>query len=200
MNEPALPNRALGYFSGMKRFAALLGLALAVALPMTRAQQNPDDQYLAIYSQMQQADTLQAAGQPRQALAGYTQALAELQKFQKMFPYWDPEIVDYRLIIFTKKINGLAAQLPASAQKRAAAARPQTRRPQTRLSIQRRRRRIPPRPPRIAEAQLNALRAQVQNLQADNETLQAKLKEALRAQPATVDTQELARRRRRFSR
>jgi hypothetical protein len=36
------------------------------------------------------------------------------------------------------------------------------------------------------------LRAQAQNLQADNETLQAKLKEALSAQPATVDTQKLA--------
>ena len=61
---------------------------------------------------MQQADTLQANGQPREALADYTQALAELQKLQKVFPYWEPEIVTYRLNYLTDKINGLAAQLP----------------------------------------------------------------------------------------
>ena len=182
-----MPNRAaFGYFSGMKRFAALLGLALAVALPSARAQQNPDDQYIAIYSQMQQADALQASGQPRQALAGYTQALAGLQKFQKMFPYWDSEIVTYRLNYLTDKVNGLAAQFPAvpqSATPTNAAVNPTP--PAANA--------VPAAAPATdAEAQLNALRAQVQNLQSDNETLQAKLKEALRAQPATVDTQELA--------
>ncbi len=96
----------------MKRFAALVGLVLLVALPMARAQQNPDDQYIAIYNLMQQADTLQANGQPREALADYTQALAGLQKLQKVFPYWEPEIVTYRLNYLTDKINGLAAQLP----------------------------------------------------------------------------------------
>ena len=163
----------------MKRFAALVGLVLLVALPMARAQQNPDDQYIAIYNLMQQADTLQANGQPREALADYTQALAGLQKLQKVFPYWEPEIVTYRLNYLTDKINGLAAQLPPLPQNGVAPAT---------NAVSRRR-------ASAAElaAQLNALRAQVQGLQQDNETLQAKLKEALRVQPATVDTQELAR-------
>ena len=162
----------------MKRFAALVGLVLLVALPMARAQQNPDDQYIAIYNLMQQADTLQANGQPREALADYTQALAGLQKLQKVFPYWEPEIVTYRLNYLTDKINGLAAQLPPLPQNGVA--------PATNAV---------PAGASAAElaAQLNALRAQVQGLQQDNETLQAKLKEALRVQPATVDTQELAR-------
>ena len=43
------------------------------------------------------------------------------------------------------------------------------------------------------EAQLGALHEQVQKLQADNTTLQAKLKEALGAQPAAIDPRELAR-------
>jgi tetratricopeptide (TPR) repeat protein len=170
----------------MKRFAALLGLALAVALPTARAQQNPDDQYLAIYNQMQQADTLQASGQPRQALAGYTQALAGLQKFQKMFPYWDPEIIAYRLSYLADKVNGLAAQFPAVPQSATATNAAVNPAPPAASAVP------AATPATDAEAQLNALRAQVQNLQADNETLQAKLKEALRAQPATVDTQELA--------
>ena len=168
----------------MKRFAALVGLVLLVALPMTRAQQSPDDQYIAIYNLMQQAETLQATSQPRQALADYTQALAGLQKFQKIFPDWNSEIVTYRLNYLTDKINGLAAQLPPL---------PQNGPPPATNAV--------PAGASAADpaAQLSALHAQVQGLQQDNETLQAKLKEALRVQPATVDTQELARRRRGFS-
>src|ERR1035438_6137948 len=114
LNSAALPSRpAFGYFPGMKRFAALVGLVLFVALPMARAQQSPDDQYIAIYNLMQEADALQEAGQPRQALADYTQALAGLQKFQKIFPLWDSEIVTYRLNYLADKVNSLAAQLPA---------------------------------------------------------------------------------------
>ncbi len=162
----------------MKRFAALVGLVLLVALPMTRAQQSPDDQYIAIYNLMQQAETLQATSQPRQALADYTQALAGLQKFQKIFPDWNSEIVTYRLNYLTDKINGLAAQLPPL---------PQNGPPPATNAV--------PAGASAADpaAQLSALHAQVQGLQQDNETLQAKLKEALRVQPATVDTQELAR-------
>ena len=81
MSEPALPNRALfGYFARMKRVASILGLAIIAVLLPARAQQNPDDQYIAIYSLIQQAESLQIAGQPRQALADYTQALAGLKR------------------------------------------------------------------------------------------------------------------------
>jgi tetratricopeptide (TPR) repeat protein len=175
----------------MKRFAALLGLAIAVVLPPARAQQNPDDQYIALYSLMQQADALQAGGQPRQALAGYTQALAGLQKFQKLYSDRDPTIVSYRLNYLTGKVKELAAQYPPIPN----GGTPPTA-PSTSTSAN-----APANPTPLAansssaadaEAQLNALRAQVQSLQSDNETLQAKLKEALRAQPAPVDAQELA--------
>ena len=163
----------------MKRFAALVGLVLFVALPMARAQQSPDDQYIAIYNLMQQADALQAAGQPRQALTDYTQALAGLQKFQKIFPFWDSEIVAYRLNYLTDKVNSLAAQLPPL---------PQNGTPSATNAVSA----VAP-AATDAAAQLSALRAQMRGLQSENETLQAKLKEALQVQPATVDTQELAR-------
>src|ERR1017187_7356312 len=97
-------------FPAMRQFAAFVGLALAVALPQARAQQNPDDQYIAIYSLIQQADSLQAAGQPRPALAEYTQARDELEKFQKAFPDWDAKIVGFWLDYLAGKINGLTAQ------------------------------------------------------------------------------------------
>jgi len=191
----ALPNRAaFGYCPGMKRFAALVGLVLAVALSPVRAQQSPDDQYIAIYSLIQQADALQSGGQPRQALDGYTQALAELQKFQKVFPDWDSKIVTFRLDYLAQKINGLARQFPPQPKNVTPTPAPATTAPTNAAANA-----IPPATNAApvatatdAEMQLSSLRAQLQGLQSDNAMLQAKLKEALSAQPATGDTQELA--------
>ena len=190
-----MPNRAaFGYCPGMKRFAALVGLVLAVALPTARAQQSPDDQYIAIYSLIQQADALQSGGQPRQALDGYTQALAELRKFQKVFPDWDSKIVTFRLDYLAQKINGLAAQFPAPRQNVTPPPASSTPAPSnaTANAIPPATNAVPAAPATDAEMQLSSLRAQLQGLQSDNATLQAKLKEALSAQPATGDTQELA--------
>ena len=163
----------------MKRLIALLILILAARLPPARAQQGPDDQYIIIYSLMQQADTLDSSGQPRQALAQYIQVQDELQKFQKVYPDWSPRIVNFRLKYLAEKIAELTAKLPVI---------PQSGTP-------------PPAPPPPGaasstsatdlEAQFGALHEQVQKLQVDNTTLQAKLQEALAAQPAAVDAREL---------
>jgi len=177
----------------MKRFATLLGLAIAVVLPPARAQQNPDDQYIAIYSLMQQADALQAGGQPRQALADYTQALAGLQKFQKLFPDRDPTIVSYRLNYLAGKVRELAAQYPPIPNGGTPPPAPSNSTPtNTNAPANSTAPAANSTSAADAEAQLNVLRAQIQGLQSDNETLQAKLKEALRAQPAPADAQELA--------
>lgn len=190
-----MPNRAaFGYFSGMKRFATILGLVLVVVLPSARAQQSPDDQYIAIYNQVQQADTLQASGQPQQALADYTQALAALQKFQKIFPEWDAAIVTYRLDYLAEKIKTLTAQLPAPPQNTVPTNTPPSSAPPNAVAsaAPMAANAAPAAAVADAEMQLNALRAQVQNLQAENEVFQARLKEALRVQPATADTPELS--------
>jgi tetratricopeptide (TPR) repeat protein len=180
----------------MKRFAAVMSLLLAGALPLARAQQSSDDQYIAIYTLIQQADALQADGQPRQALADYTQALADLQKFQKLFPDWTPTIVSYRMGYLTDKVNSLTAQspplpqagtptnTPASAPPMPATAPEISTAPPVPVA--------PPTPATEAEMQLGVLRAQVQNLQAENDLLQAKLKEALSLQPAPADAREQA--------
>jgi len=177
----------------MKRFAAVLGLVLAVILPSARAQQSPDDQYIAIYNQVQQADTLQASGQTQQALTGYTQALAGLQRFQKIFPEWDPAIVSYRLDYLAEKIKSLTVQLPAPPQNATPTNTPPASAPPNAVAgAAPMAANAAPAAATDAEMQLNALRAQVQNLQAENELFQAKLKEALRVQPATADTPELS--------
>lgn len=157
----------------MKRLVALIGLILAVLLPPARAQQTPDDQYVAIYTLMQQADSLQGAGQPRAALADYTQAQAALQRLQKVYPDWDPKIVGFRLDYLARRISDLTAQVPATNAPPAAPATASTAVTDT-------------------ASPAGALQEQVRNLQSANEELQAKLKEALREQPALADTQALA--------
>ncbi len=166
----------------MKRLVALLILILAAQLPSARAQQGPDDQYIVIYTLMQQADLLDSSGQPRQALAQYIQVQGELQKFQKIYPDWSPRIVSFRMNYLAEKIAEETAKLPVVPQSGAPPPAP-----------------LAPgaAPPSTSnadlEAQLGALHEQMQKLQADNTTLQAKLKEALGVQPAAIDSRELTR-------
>ena len=86
-------------------------MILAVAPLPAHAQQNPDDQYIGIYNLMQQADSLAAAGQPREALADYTQARAALDRFSRVFPNWNATIVNFRLDYLAQKISGLTGQV-----------------------------------------------------------------------------------------
>ena len=169
----------------MKRLVALLLLILAAPLPSVRAQQ-ADDQYIIIYTLMQQADSLDSSGQPRQALAQYVQVQGELQKFQKVYPDWNPKIVNFRLNYLAEKIAEVTAKVPV--------VQPTSTTPPA----------TNPAPPTAGaapastatadlQAQLGALHEQMQQLQTDNTTLQAKLKEALGAQPAAIDPRELAR-------
>ena len=167
----------------MKRLVALLILILAALLPQARAQQGPDDQYIIIYSLMQQADTLDNSGQPRPALAQYVQVQGELQKFQKNYPDWSPRIVNFRLKYLAEKITEVTAKLPVTP--------PSGTPPRKRFQPRRRRARLSSASAVDLEAQLGALHEQVQKLQGDNTTLQAKLQEALAAQPAAIDPREL---------
>ncbi len=162
----------------MKFFSAI-AIFLAVALTQARAQDGPDEQYVAIYNRIQQADSFQSLSQVRQALDAYVEAQSALQKFQKVFPDWDQKIVSYRLDYLAGKIAALTALLPpltnAPPQTEPAAA-------DTNVSTS------------VAslQSQPGGLRAQVLALQSDNATLQAKLKEALAVRPAAVNPDELA--------
>jgi tetratricopeptide (TPR) repeat protein len=162
----------------MKFFAALVIILLAAGLSSARAQQGADDQYLTLYGLMQQADGLAASGQPRRALDQYVEVQGELQKFQKIFPDWNPTIVKFRLKYLAGKITDLTAQVPAT--------------PTNSPPVITTTNPIPANSTANSDAELANLRAQFQNLQANNTLLEAKLKEALAAQPAMVDAGELA--------
>ncbi|HEY5233041.1 MAG TPA: tetratricopeptide repeat protein [Verrucomicrobiae bacterium] len=161
------------------KFFSVIAIFLVVALSQARAQEGPDEQYVAIYSRIQQADSFQSLSQTRQALDGYVEAQTALQKFQKVFPDWDQKIISYRLDYLAGKIAALTALLPpltnALPQTEPAAADTNASTSITGL-----------------QSQPGGLRSQVLALQSDNATLQAKLKEALALQPVAVAPGELA--------
>jgi tetratricopeptide (TPR) repeat protein len=161
----------------MKRITAFLILLFAAGLLCARAQQSADSQYLNLYSTIQQADGLAGSGDPRQALAKYTEAQAQLQQFQNAFPDWNPKIVTFRLKYLAGKIADLTAQLP----------------PPALVATNTTTDAGPVMANAAADAELTTLRGQLEASQSENTTLIAKLKEALSAQPALADAGELAR-------
>ena len=104
---------AFEYFAGMKQMFVLVILLLAAGLTPALAQADADDQYLMIYSLLQQADNLADNGQSQRALAQYAEVQSELQKFQKVFPAWNPNIVNFRLKYCAGKIADATAAAPA---------------------------------------------------------------------------------------
>ena len=194
----ALPKLAgFGYSNTMKFFAALAIFLFVAGLSPARAQSNADDQYIAIYGLIQQADATAGSGHPQSALTQYSGVQSELQKFQRYYPDWNPKIVNFRLNYVAGKIAGLKAQIPAAPAPApvvatpaapAAPVVPVTPAPVPATSP----RPAPPVATTPVPAAVDDLRGQVQALQAVNTTLQAKLKEALAAQPTSADTRELA--------
>jgi len=160
----------------MKSFLVATALLISL-LPAARAQQEADEKYIAIYGTVQQAESLAESGEPKRALTSLTEAQAQLQQFQKVYPDWNPAIISYRLEDLAKKIADTRSKLASAAVvEPVIPAAPAT----------------PAQPAKPSPQELY-YRAQLQSAQAENQTLQAKLKEALASQPATIDSGELAR-------
>jgi tetratricopeptide (TPR) repeat protein len=153
-------------------FLVLTGSALAAG---------SDEQYLDIYNQILQADSLMESGHAEGATARYLQAQTDLQKLQTEHPTWNPDIVKFRLDYVAEKLQSLGKFLPATNAPPAAVPAP-----------------VQPsaaaRPPVAAVAQqIASLQEQIRSLTDANAELQEKLKEALSVQPAAVSPAELAR-------
>ena len=172
----------------MKSFLAVV-LLFGFLTAAARAQQDADEKYLAIYGLIQQADAFSAGGQPQQALEAYQQAQSGLANLHGGYPDWNPRIVIFRQKYLAAKIEDLKTALPRTG---AGAAAPAT----TAAGNAAAAAGTPANNGSAAPAdwadQLAALRGQLQNSEADNATLAAKLKEALAVQPAAMDPRELA--------
>ena len=95
---------------GRHRFPAawlLIGLLL-LTLGTARAD-GPDDDYLAAYGLMNEADALNTSGKTGQAHAKYIEAQQALTQFKRDNPGWNPGIVSYRLNYIAGKIADTVA-------------------------------------------------------------------------------------------
>ena len=68
----------------------------------------PDDQYVQIYNLIQEADTLNSAGQASEALPKYLEAQTGLQMLQKGYPDWNAKVVNFRLDYVRRRIAVLS--------------------------------------------------------------------------------------------
>lgn len=160
----------------MRRLFILAGVAAGLLCSAARVAAQ-DDQYVQIYNLIQDADTLNHSGQNLPALAKYIEAQKSLEKFQKIYPTWHTRVVNFRLNYLNARVAELSKTVPAapSATAGVSAGKP-----------------LPARERAELENELDRLRTQVRQLQAEKDALEAKLREALAAQPAAVDPRELA--------
>ncbi len=186
----------------MKRFLTVMILSLFILSPAARAD-GPDDQYVTIYNLIQQGDTSNEKGDSAAAMSKYAEAQGELKRFAANYPDWNIKVVKYRLKYLGEKITTLSSQPPPPAMTNApasgssmtnapavapvpapAANEPAPMKPTPPPAVA---------PAPSAEDHIKNLEDQLRGVEADKALLQAKLKEALSAQPASVDPQELAR-------
>ncbi len=154
----------------MKR-VGILSFALALLFGGWLATAGPDDEFVLVYNLIQAGDTLSDGGQKLAAQEKYLQAQAALEKLAREFPYWNPTIITYRRQYLADKLGPAAARLPAATN--AAPAAPAT-------------------SPDERDQRIVALNREITGLRQDRALLEAKLREALAVQPATVDPRELA--------
>ncbi len=145
-------------------------LALLYGSVFLRAEA-PEDEYVRIYNLIQQADALAEGGRGGLARQKYSEAQTALDRMQKGNPGWNEQVVQFRLNYVLEKL-GLAKseEKPARGE------------PAEKTALA----------PAGSADRIKLLEEQVRQLTADKELLQAKLKEALSAQPAAVDPRELA--------
>ncbi|HEY0549186.1 MAG TPA: hypothetical protein VGF13_06255, partial [Verrucomicrobiae bacterium] len=173
----------------MKLLFSMLGIF--VLAPALLLAQGPDEQYVRIYQVIQEADRLSNNGQTRAAAAKYVEAREALIRFSAIFPGWNERVVNYRINYISTKLAPLSALTstgaPPPANTNAVTSLPA---PGTNLVVA---------PTNMAASwsadldnQVKAMQNEIARLQTDNKALSAKLKEALSAQPATIDPSDMA--------
>lgn len=188
----------------MIRLFAIVAL-IVVLVPRVRAD-GADDQYVQIYTLIQEGDS--SVTNHAQALAKYNEALTALQRFQKIYPGWNDRVVNFRLNYLASKITilsggtnvvhiALAPVKPpppaqASAPIQPPAAVPARVVPAPIAPAPAKPPQSQPSPVAGLQNQIADLQNQLRELQDDKSLLQAKLREALGARPSGVDPRELA--------
>jgi hypothetical protein len=179
----------------MKRLLIVAFAALLTLSPWVRAE-GPDDKYLEIYQLIQEGDQLAARGQADLARQRYTDAQAELKKLQASYPNWNEKLVEFRLRHLQEKLASPTAKPVAPAEatpapkekEKPAGVKPAKSAPAPSVPLAKPQAEVDDR-----DNQIKSLQEQTARLQNDKNVLEAKLREALAAQPAAIDPRELAR-------
>jgi tetratricopeptide (TPR) repeat protein len=167
----------------MKRFVVLVLVALCLVLPGALGQ-GLDDEYVQIFGLIQEADTLSDSA-PSQALAKYLDAQAALDRLHKGSPDWNTRIVNYRLTYLANRIATLSATTSAPPPVKIIESKGTAL--ESNVAPER------PTPPEDWQAQSQALRGRIGQLQSEKALMEAKLKEALAMRPSAADPSQLAR-------
>ncbi|MBX3735002.1 MAG: hypothetical protein KF791_20695 [Verrucomicrobiae bacterium] len=141
----------------------------------------PDDDFVEIYQLVQVSDAHRAAGRNEEARAGYEQARVQLLQLKKDHPTWNERVIAYRIRYVDEKLSLLPDPAPAVAA-------PVVRPPALPVGQP-----AAPEPAPEGEVltQLRGLHQEIGQLRSEKERLEARLREALTAQPAPVDPREL---------
>ena len=172
----------------MKVLMALIA-ALAVACVSNVRADGPDAQYIRIYNAIREADNLMQNGQTRVAYDKFIEAQGGLNNLHKAYPDWSERLVQFRLNYVNDKIDQLRPTIPLPAVAAAAtnAAPAAVVSPAGTNLVEN---------PVVSsglETKVQALTDENRRLASEKGLLEAKLREALSAQPAAVAPQELAR-------
>jgi tetratricopeptide (TPR) repeat protein len=154
-----------------QRFVAFAAVLFSLSIALHAA--GPEEDYVQIYNQIQDADRLAQNQRPDQARATYLEAQTSLGNLSRQYPDWNPHIVRFRLGYIARKLDALSAEAGSTAPAVVPAPGPAT-------------------PGTASDREIEQLRGRVRQLESEKSDLSARLREALAARPAAVDPQELA--------
>jgi hypothetical protein len=159
-----------------QRFAFVVAVMLGLLSGLQLRAAGPEEDYVQIYNQIQEADRLAQSQRFDQARETYLEARARLGSLSRQYPEWNPNIIRFRLGYINRKL----AALPGSSSVPESPATPPQPLP------------VPAPTEATTDRQLEELRTRVRELETEKSDLSARLREALAARPAAVDPQELA--------
>ncbi len=162
----------------LRRFASILVLSLCT---WVTCAQGPDDQFIVAYNLIQQAEQSKDA---RQSSRLYEEAQNQLRKIQRGYPNWNERVINYRLRYCSEKIAGLQEAVARTPL-------PATNAPGSDPAVPANVLPAPDAPSGEVLTQFNELNDRIRRLASEKQRLEAKLREALSAQPAPIDPREL---------
>jgi tetratricopeptide (TPR) repeat protein len=175
----------------MRRLFVAIAAALLLLSPSLQAD-GPDGKYIQAYRLIQEADHLVSMGQIEMALQKYRQAQTGLQNIEAAHPLWNQKLIQFRLRYVERKLSAPGPD-PAPLMPRATPAKPAPAPPPPATQEPPP---ILPAPPELEaddrDSRIQGLTEHIQRLESNQAVLEAKLQEALAAQPAAIDPRELA--------